>query len=68
MASRIIDCYMSEIHEPSEHDAEAGVKPIFVPEGASSSIESMPGMPWGLSSADLRQVESNMMSRLVLLY
>lgn len=57
---------MSERHESSEHDAEVGAKPIFVPECASFNIESMPGLPWGLSSVDLLQVESNMMWRCAL--
>lgn len=57
---------MSKRHDSSEHDAELGAKPIFVPECASFNIESMPGQPWGLSSADLLRVESNMMWRCVL--
>lgn len=59
---------MHERHKPTEHDGEVGGKPIFTPEGASFGIESIPGMPWRVSSADLLQVESNMMWRFVLFY
>lgn len=54
---------MSERHETSVTNPEGAAMPIFVPEIASFNIESMPGLPWGISSNDLLRVESNMMWR-----